>query len=165
MSNLITKSFMPIAFIALAGCFQHLVASQTAETDVKAIRDADAALVRHAKAKNVEGVVDVYATDASFMTPNLPAFNGKEAIRGRWKQFLADPNFALICTPAKVEVSKAGDYGFVQGTYIFTMTDGRTKMLTKEIGKYVMVFKRQPDRAWKIATEIFNADGPAVPAQ
>ena len=158
--------FIPLVVaFTMVGCNHNpQAAPDTREADAKAIRDADSALVKHANARNLEGVVDIYADNASLMITNLPSANGKDAIRRPWKQFLADQNFALICTPIKVEVSKAGDYGYAQGAYTFNMTDAKTKKPAKEIGKYVMVFKKQADGAWKIVAEIFNADAPAAPA-
>ena len=74
------------------------------------------------------------------------------------------PKFSLELTTAKVEVS-SGDLAYSQGTYAVTATDPKTKKVIMEKGKYVEVYKKQPDGSWKIVEDINNADAPAKPVK
>jgi hypothetical protein len=65
----------------------------------------------------------------------------------------AMPGFSLQWTPAKAEVSAAGDLGYTTGTYESGMS-GMT-----ERGKYVTTWKKDGG-VWKVTEDIFNPDGP-----
>ena len=83
----------------------------------------------------------------------------KPAIKG----FL-DMNFSVQNGPSiKVDVSKAADMAYAQGTYQSKFSDPKTKKTMLEDGKWVTVFKKQADGGWKAVADIFNADAPAMP--
>jgi quercetin dioxygenase-like cupin family protein len=67
------------------------------------------------------------------------------------------PGFSLRWTPVKADVSAAGDVGYTVGTYEASMNGATEK------GKYVVVWKKQPDGTWKAAEDIFNADATGAP--
>ena len=68
------------------------------------------------------------------------------------------PGFALQWTPTKAEISASGDLGTTAGTYDMTMGG------IAEKGKYVTVWKKQSDGAWKVTDDIFNADAAGPPS-
>jgi ketosteroid isomerase-like protein len=94
------------------------------------------------------------------MEPNMPAMNGKEAIRAGVKEFLADRNFSLNWSPTAVEASKSGDLAYVRGTWTATVTDPKTKKPTNDKGKYASIYRKLGDGSWKVALDINNSDGP-----
>jgi|SRR5581483_482078 len=131
--------------------------ARAASGDEKAVRDADEEWSKVAKAKDLDKTVSFYAEDAIVMPPNEAMVTGKAGIRDLWKGFLASlPNISWKTT--RVEVSKSGDMAVLVGTYEMTMNDG-----TKDKGKYCEVWERKGDR-WKVATDMFSSDLPAVPA-
>ena len=78
---------------------------------------------------------------------------------------VADKNLALNFTTSYVEVAKAGDIAYTQGTYTLTTTDPKTKRAMTEKGKYVTVYKKQPDGSWLAVEDITDADAPATRAK
>jgi hypothetical protein len=67
------------------------------------------------------------------------------------------PGFALQFSPTKADVGAGGDIGYTTGTYGMTMNDAAGTPMT-ENGKYVAVWKKQPDGQWKVVEDIFNTD-------
>ena len=106
-------------------------------------------------AKDVEKTMSYYADDALMMPPNIPTLTGKESIRTLWKSLLEAPGFSGGWKATKVEVS--GDLSYVTGTYEITETDDSGKPMTDK-GKYVEVWKKQPDGSWKSVAHMFSSD-------
>ncbi|MBZ5514181.1 MAG: SgcJ/EcaC family oxidoreductase [Acidobacteriia bacterium] len=129
----------------------------TRAADERAIREADVAGSKAAAAKDVEAYVGLYAEDALVLPPNAPMQTGKEAIRKSTSETMASPGFALSFQPSKVEASRAGDLAYDVGTYQFAVNDAKGKPVSDR-GKYVVVWKKQPDGKWKIVADIFNSD-------
>jgi ketosteroid isomerase-like protein len=159
-------SAMLLLAVFLTACSQAPPpAPDTSAADAQAIRDAEAAIMKNIAAKDVDQTVAFWADDASVFFPNMPALTGGAAIRSAVAEMMKDPNFSFTGGATKVEVSKAGDYGYSQGTYTQTFTDPKTKAVMVEKGKYVTVFKKQADGSWKAVADINNADAPAVRAK
>lgn len=150
----------------LAGCNQAPTpAPDTRAADAQAIRDLEAQSVKNWAAKDVDKIATFWADDADLFMPNMALIHGNAAIKTVVTDILKDPNIALEFTTTKVEVSKASDYGYSQGTYTMTTTDPKTKKAMTEKGKYVTVYKKQADGSWKAVADINNADAPAAPVK
>ena len=132
----------------------------TREADERAIREIEAEWSKAAAAKDVERLVSFYADDASVFAPGTPVVTGKDAIRRTLDADFATPGSSLSFQPAKVEVSRGGDLAYCSGTYTMTMNDPKGKPVTDK-GKYVAVYKKQPDGKWKCVADIHNSDLPA----
>ena len=131
----------------------------TRATDEQAIRAADAEWLKALQAKDLDHALSFYADDASLFPVSAPIATGKKAIRTNWAHLLAIPGFSLNWQITKVEVSRAGDLAYVQGTYEASFNDATGKPVT-EPGKWVMVWKKQADGVWKAVAEIYNTDSP-----
>jgi len=132
----------------------------TRAADERAIRQASAASSRAFAAKDVEASVGFYADEALWLAPNAPMQTGKEAIRKASSVMMATPGLALSWQASKVEVSRAGDLAYEVGTYQSTVNDAKGRPVTDR-GKYVLVWKKQPDSRWKIVVDVGNSDLPA----
>ena len=137
----------------------------TRAADEKTIRAGEVAWAADWASKDPGKIASHYADDAALLIPNMPLIKGKDAIQGSLQKMVADKNLALNFTPSYVEVSKAGDMAYTQGTYTLTVTDPKTKRAMTEKGKYVTVYKKQPDGSWLAVEDITNADAPATHAQ
>ncbi len=135
----------------------------TRREDERAIRAADATCLKAAQVKDVDRAVSCYADDASWLPPNAPIANGKEAIRAGWAQLLASPGFAIDWQITKLDISRAGDLAYTLYAYQLTMRGPDAKPLTDR-GKDMAVWKKQPDGSWKIAADTFNSDLPLTVA-
>ena len=134
-------------------------APDTREADVRAVRDVEAAWAKDIGTKDVEKFVAYYADDATLLMPNAPALNGKQAIRAALKPMLADPNFSLTFQDTRAEASKGGDIVYTTGTYMMTVSaPKKPKSVTTDKGKYLTVFRKQPDSSWKAVADMINSD-------
>lgn len=128
-----------------------------------AIREADAASLRAIAAKQIDATVSYYDEGASILIPNAPIATGSVEIRKAWEQMFGIPGFKLAPKTAKVEVARSGDLAYTQGTYEFAAT-GSSGAPIEDRGKFVVVWKKQADGAWKIVADIWNSDMPPAPA-
>jgi len=110
-----------------------------------------------ASVKDLDKFLSFYAPDASVYPPGMPVTTGEGPIREALSQMFSSPGFSLEFSPTKAEVSASGDVGYTAGTYQATV-NGVT-----EKGKYVEIWKKQPDGQWKVAEDIFNADSGGAP--
>lgn len=106
-----------------------------------------------ASVKDLDKFMSYYASDASVYPQGMPVATGSTAIREALTKMFSAPGFSLQFGPSKAEVSTSGDVGYITGTYEASM-----KGMTEK-GKYVEVWKKQPDGQWKVKENIFNADG------
>lgn len=130
------------------------------EAERAAIRGMTMEWVNAATAKDVEGMVVGFADDASLLAPNAPLAAGKEAIRTVWSELVERPGLSQSAEATTVEVSSRGDLGYAVGTYESTWNDPEGNRVTDR-GKWVAVYKKQPDGTWKCVLEIWNTDQPA----
>lgn len=158
MKNIIHCLTFALAILVLvvSGCTQ-------VEAERSTLRNADAEWSNVTGAKDVDGYVAAVAENGSILPPNTPILTGSEAIRQSAAEMMANPGFALGWKPTTVEVSTAGDLGYIVGTYESTLQDVQGNLVTDR-GKYVTVWKKQPDGKWKVVADIFNSDLPAPTA-
>jgi uncharacterized protein (TIGR02246 family) len=132
----------------------------TRAADERAVREADAAWSKAWAAKDLEGSLSFVADDALVLPPNAPILTGKESIR-KWKsELMANPGYAESWQASKAEASRGGDLAYTVGTYEFTLNDPKGKPVTDR-GKYLTVWKKQPDGKWKAVADMGNSDLPA----
>src|SRR5712692_1337154 len=153
-----------IGVFFLAVACQQQPPVDTRAADERAIRTADAACLKAAQAKDVEGVLSCYADDASWLPPNAPILTGKEAIRTGWSQLLASSGFAIDWQITKLGVSRSGDLAYALYTYELTMEGPDAKPITDR-GKDMAVWNKQPDGGWRILADTYNSDQPPAPAK
>ena len=104
------------------------------------------------------GVVALYTDDAVLMPENQPAVIGKEAIRSLYRSVFNE--FTFTGSGATQEVEVAGDWGFFRSTYTMVATPKAGGEPIEDVGKWLVIVRRQPDGSWKIARLIANSDQP-----
>jgi len=146
----------------MTGCSQS-PATDSREADARALREGEvAAFVKDWGGKDADRIAAHYTDDGSLMIPNSPVMTGKDAIGKGLKDALADPNWSLALQPVQVEVSKGGDLGYTRGTYMLIATDPGSKKAVTEKGRFVTIFRKEADGAWKAVQDINNAEAPAT---
>jgi ketosteroid isomerase-like protein len=125
------------------------------------LRELDAKWAKAAASKDVEQTIAFYSDDAIVLPPNAATATTKEAIRNSWKEMLASPGFIISWQPTRVRVGKAGEMGWVSGTYQATMNDANGKPVNDR-GKYLEVWEKQHDGTWKCRADTWNSDLPPV---
>ena len=133
----------------------------TRAADEDAIRQADIAWSQTAQRRDLESLVSYYTNDVVVLPPNAPAVIGKQAARELNRSMLAMPGYSVKWQPEHVEVARSGDIGYARGTYVLSLT-GPTGEPVTDRGKYVEIWKKQPDGSWKVAVEALNSDLPAL---
>jgi uncharacterized protein (TIGR02246 family) len=128
----------------------------TRKADEAAIRAASADWSKAAQAKDLDKAVSFYAEDSAYFVDKGAMVKGKNSIGMVWKDMLAQPGPGLSFQASYVEVARSGDLGYEYGTYSLVSEEKKGKPKT-EIGKYVTVWKKQKDGAWKVAVDIDNS--------
>jgi uncharacterized protein (TIGR02246 family) len=160
----VTMSYRSRAFLSIALAFFSCIpvyaaqAATPAEDDRK-IRELDAAWSQAIKAKDVEMISTYYAADGSLLADGARIATGTTAIKGVWQYMLTTPGFDLSFTPGRVEVSRAGDMALDIGAFVLSASGPRGAPVNT-VGKYVVVWKKQPNGQWRVAADIFNSDPP-----
>ena len=103
-------------------------------------------------------VASLYTEDAIVLPQNMPAARGRGAVKALFDgmiQQMGPPNMTLSTD----EVTELGDTAYEVGTYTLKVQPpgGAT---VNDTGKYVVIWKRQRDGAWKLHVDIWNSDRP-----
>ncbi len=131
----------------------------SSEADVEAIHGVLNEYVAAVNNGDVDGWLGTFADDAVVFPPYHPQLTGKEAIRSWAVTSLFEP-FNIQLSASNQEVQIVEDWAFAHGYYSFTMTPKAGGKVIEDTGKYLNIFKRQPDGSWKYAREIHNSDMP-----
>jgi ketosteroid isomerase-like protein len=104
---------------------------------------------------DVAAAVRVYTEDAQLLPPNSPAVNGRTNIQGFWEGAAQALGIKQVSIHT-VSVEFIDDTAIEQGEYTLELAAGEDE------GKFIVVWKRQPDDSWKWQVDIFNSDLPPV---
>lgn len=157
MNNATTLYGAAMLALMLASCSQ---APDTREADAQALRDNETRWNQDFASKDAVKLVAHYADDAVLMSPGMPASSGKDAIRKVLQEMVTDPALSLKFQASKVEVAKAGDLAYTQGSYTMTMTNPVSKQVINDHGSYVTAYRKQPDGSWKAVVDIATSEVP-----
>jgi uncharacterized protein (TIGR02246 family) len=154
---------LPVAFAAVvAACVVLLAACGPGghEADEAAINEINKTWQEKIVAKDVAGIVQIYAEDAQFMPPNAPKAVGRDAIQKGWSDMFALPNVSLTFGTEKIVFAKSGDLAVEIGTYKFSMGEGAGAI--NDTGKATVTWTKR-DGKWLVMTDMFSSDAPAAP--
>ncbi len=159
-SHKIAIAASTLAILLLSGCSE--TPKDTRAADETTLRALDAQWAKSAAAKDLDATVGYYETDASVLAPNEPIASGPAAIRTAWSEILS-PDSSISWQANKVEVARSSDLAYIQGIYQLTTKDAAGNP-SIDRGKFVEVWKKQPDNSWKVVSDIFNSDMPVKAA-
>jgi len=118
-----------------------------------AIRELDEAFMDAVDAKDAQALIKAfYAPDAVLMPPNHAAVEGRAQI-GQFLQGLIDSGVSSLKLET-TSVASAGDLAYGRGRYTLSMSDAGEP----QVGKYIVVYRRQANGKWQAVADIFNAD-------
>ena len=136
------------------GCQQ---AGPLSDADVQALRDLDDQQAKAINAGDWAKVASLYATDAVLMESNMPVVNGRDKIQALYAPL--GKTREVTITPQQIE--GRGDLAYIRG---MSMTKGtRNGSAFSVQGKYIEIYKKQPDGKWAMIQDISNADEPWPP--
>jgi ketosteroid isomerase-like protein len=101
--------------------------------------------------------VSFYADDALRLPEKAPAARGKENFRKDWAPLLVLPGPGLSWQTGSVEVARSFELAYDTGAYNIVTTDKQGKS-SDEKGKYLVIWKKQSNGAWKVAVDTDNPD-------
>jgi uncharacterized protein (TIGR02246 family) len=145
-----------LALVAVLAVPCHVAAQSPAPELVRLEKQYEAAI----NAGDAAKLAGLFAEDAVFMPPNLPAEKGPKAIQQWHEEAFKDMTFKATITPTASEVS--GDLACVRGEYALKPQRPANAGSGETRGKYVDVWKRV-NGEWKLAWQIFNQNHPESP--
>ena len=101
-----------------------------------------------------------FLDDANVLAPDMPMARGKEASLAIFAALAELPGYSLRWKAEIAEVSGAADLGYTIGPYHMEFQDPEGNPVVID-GKFLTIWKRQPDGSWKTAVDMFNEDGPS----
>lgn len=143
---------LTFATLIIAGCDQ-----PSAPSDPSVITSRSDAWEAALNGGDIDTLVALYTSDARVMPPNAEMASGSEAVRAAFAGMI-DAGFEGTLT--SIEAAVSGDVGHNIGTYELTADGGPV-----DKGKFIEIWKRGDDGQWRIASDIWNSDGAAMPAQ
>lgn len=132
--------------------------------DVTAVKQAIEAQNARFSAAALKGdtatLAATYADDAIVMMSGMPAARGHEAIA----KVFAGMGAAMKISEFKLltqDVIVSGDYAIETGAYEMTeQSNAKGAKPGKDVGKYLVLWKKQADGSYKILRDIANSDQP-----
>ncbi len=131
-------------------CAVPVLAGDAAAALMQADRDFDQATAQ----KGLEGWMSFFADDARLNQRGGP-IEGKAAVRAFYAKMFSRKNFSIRWKPLHAEASKDGSLGYTFGEAQISWEEpnGETR---RADGRYVTVWRRQADGAYKVVTDLGN---------
>jgi ketosteroid isomerase-like protein len=150
-------TLLPCVCLFFIGCTQTPPVNTRAEAN--ALRDIETQWVPAIKARDIDKIVSLYASEAVVMVENEEICVGHQAIRKSCESWLADTlvSKTLSETVDTVEVSASGDLAYTRGTNRFSQNT--SKGIVDYVGKWLCIYKKI-DGTWKVIVDISNSDKP-----
>ncbi len=125
------------------------------DEDVAAIGDASQTVVQGYLAGDWAAVVAVLTEDAVWMPPNQPAREGRADIQ-EWLSPQTVTDFELTT----LETGGRGGFAYTRGSFSITFTAEGLAGFVSDTGKYVEIWRQEPDGSWLVDQVIWNSDLP-----
>jgi uncharacterized protein (TIGR02246 family) len=125
----------------------------------RAIEDANAKATAAMVKGDLSAVFDAaYANDAVLLMSNLPKAVGRDAIIAAWGT-MTKQAAVKSATFRTEDVLIGGDLAVETGAYEMTLVPKKGPEVT-DTGKYLTVWRKQPDGSWKVIRDAGNTNGP-----
>lgn len=120
-----------------------------------ALIQADRAFHRATADRGAAGWAEFVAEDARQFLDGGPVVGGRAAIHDLMTRVFERPGSSLWWDPTFADVAASGDLGYTTGIYRSTTTTDAGDTVTVE-GKYVTIWRKQPDDSWLVVLDIGN---------
>ena len=150
-----THNAVLLLSLAISGCATQPSPRERerARADVLA---TDAAFSKESEAKGAAvAFYDFMAPQATMLPAGDQPVHGREAIRDK----LTDVKGLLKWRPTEAEVAASGELGYTWGTYEHHGEDSNGNAVVSH-GKYVTLWRKQPDGSWKAILDCGNQNPP-----
>lgn len=121
----------------------------------KAIEAANAKFSAAFAKGDAKTIAEMYARDAVVFPPDTEMVRGTAAIAAFWAATMQSGVKGAALTTVDVGVS--GDLAYETGKVVLTIQPEGAAEATTATAKYVVVWKKQADGAWKLQLDIWNS--------
>lgn len=165
--HLLNTGLAGLAVLGLAACEQEIPVAQDVtppeavveveRVDLKAIDREAGNLARE------EGLVAAYS--AFFAEDGIQLDDGKETVDEGLFAIMKDyenipKGTSVSWVPMGSGLAESGEMGYTWGRWSNVVID-ENGIMVDTYGKYVTIWKKQPDDSWKIAVDIWNSEDPS----
>jgi uncharacterized protein (TIGR02246 family) len=158
-----SRGLATVASLLLCACAaQHQSSTSGSGRGADAIRaQIEQATARFSEAFNrgdAAALAAMYDTGGVVLAPNAPPMRGRQNIEAFWLGARQQGFRTLNLAVSSVEL--IGNHAIDIGTYtLVVQPPGQAEMTDR--GKYMVLWKRQPDGSWKLYRDMFNTSMPS----
>jgi ketosteroid isomerase-like protein len=127
--------------------------------DEQAIRDAELALARDWKSKDLERILSHFVDTSSLLLLDSWPVEGKDALRAALTEFLADKDLLLTLTPSDETTGNI----LRERTYVLTRNNSRSMASITKKAVYMILFGKLAKGRWAVEHQSYWPSAPAKP--
>ncbi len=154
-TNLLTVLAFAFASTACQPPAQQMASGTLSDEEVVAIEDASQTFAQTYLAGDWTAVVAMLTEDAVWMPPNQPAREGRADIQ-EWLSPQTVTDFEITA----LETEGRSGFAYTRGRFSITFTAEGLAGFISDTGKYVEIWRKEPDGSWLIDQVIWNSDLP-----
>ncbi len=150
-----------LAFMLLLGGCAQAPATESSTSASAALEASQQRFVEAMSAQDLDALMALFAADATVQVANMPAFEGREAIRGLYGnvfRFLESSEYA----PQRLEMAASADLAYSSGRVTTAFAGERGRMTFP--GKYVLVWTRR-EGDWAVVLYAVSNDRAEAPGR
>jgi uncharacterized protein (TIGR02246 family) len=144
----------PSALHSLAGERMQTKQADTPPSETAAIAKIRDEWAKNLHTKQLEPLVNLYATQAAFLTPTGERIVGQDAIRELCRKTMTIMTSDIALRSAVTDQS--GSLAYDSGEFSETLVSVADGSKSESHGSYLMVFKRQADGQWLIVEQVWR---------
>jgi uncharacterized protein (TIGR02246 family) len=133
----------------------------TSSSEARLITEIDRRWIAAFNAGDVETIVSLYAHDVVVMPPGEPSLHGRDAVR-RWLESFFE-SYTARQHLVNDEIVVAGPWAWMRGHFTLVVERKDAPGKTRQLGKHLVIWRREGEGAWLAARDIWNLDLPATP--
>jgi uncharacterized protein (TIGR02246 family) len=153
---LVAVTVVLTAVLLAGGCTS--TGSARSKADEAILAGMGETYVANMESGDVERYLSLWADDGIQLPPNAPQVYGKSNIRKRVAQVF--DNFDASMSINTEEIVVVGNLGYTRGTYVLDLTPKAGGQPMHVDGKFLTIYRRQPDGSWLISRDCFNSNVP-----
>jgi ketosteroid isomerase-like protein len=111
------------------------------------------------KARDLDRLAALLDPEAIWMPPNDTSLFGAEEVREWWKEYFDYFRLTSI-SESEREVTINGELAIEQTNYMVVITPVKGSTRIRDDGRWLRVWKRQPDGSWKMWRAMWNSIRP-----
>lgn len=119
------------------------------------LQEADARYTAVMDRGDVEGIVSLYASDATRYPPDGESSSGPEAIRAFAHRVAATPGFHLTASSLAMDVAQSGDLAYTLNLLELTVIGPDGQPVVEHLRDF-HVWRWEADGAWRIVEDIWQ---------